>query len=306
MAAKIIAFLNFKGGVGKTTCVVNLGACLAYLLGRRVLVVDLDAQCNSTFWLLRPREFLTVSGEAAGLSGRRRTAWQIYDDALQGTSLFDASASILRGVPRDERGIELAPYLHLLPGARYLSDLEFGVGNSEVQKIRPALLKALRPLRPDYDYILLDCPPNLHGITQSAELAADHIVVPYNPDFLSLSGFRELCRELRRRRGMFREHRPQRPDPTLVSAVLVCRHMLTGGAYGTAIAELESTLDLLKEERLVGQHCVRLAPPIRHDVKVSESVSAHRPVIFHAPTSNATNDFMQLAGVFARHFDSLP
>ncbi len=308
MAAKIIAFLNFKGGVGKTTCVVNLGACLAYLLGRRVLVADLDAQCNSTFWLLRPREFQRLAGEDPGSAdapGRRRTTWQIYEDALRGTRDFDPAAAIVRGVPRNEHGTELAPFLHLLPAATDLLDVEFGLDGSNVRRLRPALHRALEPLRGEYDFILLDCPPHLHYVTQSAVLAADHLVVPYNPDYLSLSGFKVLCRELRRREEIFRELRPGRP-PAQVAAAVVCRHKRVGNVYQGAIAELDSLIDQLRERGLVHPACARLEPPIRDDVRVGEAASEHRPVIHHAPKSIASDDFMALALAFTRHFNALP
>ena len=57
MAAKVIAFINFKGGVGKTACTVNLAACLARFQNLKVLVVDLDPQCNSSFWLMQPKDW---------------------------------------------------------------------------------------------------------------------------------------------------------------------------------------------------------------------------------------------------------
>jgi chromosome partitioning protein len=76
MAAKAIAFINFKGGVGKTAATVNIGACLAYYRRKRVLIVDLDAQCNSSFWLMPPRLWKEHIGNG------ERSTYQLFRDAI--------------------------------------------------------------------------------------------------------------------------------------------------------------------------------------------------------------------------------
>ncbi len=305
MSARVFAFLNFKGGVGKTTNVVNLAACLAYLRGRRVLVVDLDAQCNSTYWLLRPSEFTHHEAGGSPRSRRRLTTWQIFQDAIEGTRVFDAGAAIFRGVPRNEHGTELVPYLHLLPASVDLLDIEFGVDPPALRRLRPALLRALQPLRSDYDFIFLDCPPHLHYVTQAAVLASDHLIVPYNPDYLSLSGFRVLCRLLRRLDDSFRELRPDHARAE-VDALIVSRFRRVGNVYGVAVAELKSQIEQMQSAGLLPSACALLEPPIRDDVKVSESASEHKPVIFHAPDSIASQDYMALTASFLQRFPSSP
>ncbi len=294
MPARIFAFLNFKGGVGKTTNVVNLAAGLAYLRGKRVLVVDLDAQCNATYWLLRPSEFKPM--HELRVDGRRKqTTWQIYRDALDQTHSFDARVSILRGVPRNENGTELVPLLHLLPASVDLLDIEFDVDSGvAAHRLRVALRQALEPLREDYDFIFLDCPPHLHFITQSAVVAADHLIVPFMPDYLSLSGFRVLARLLKTLRG----GEPQ----AKIDAVIVTRFKKIGNAYGAAVAELKSLVEELQAVQMLPARCAVLEPSIRDDIRIGESASEHQPVFMHAPLCNAATDYFALIGAFLRHF----
>ncbi|MBS0660098.1 MAG: AAA family ATPase [Verrucomicrobia bacterium] len=304
MPAQVLAFLNFKGGVGKTTSVVNLGAGLGYFKNKRVLVVDLDAQCNSTFWLLRPDHFAALEPTEFEGAGSARTSWQIFRDAVYGTSLFQPTQAIIRGVPRSEAGYELIPNLHLLPGSLDLIDVDFEADTKVVGRMRAALREALEPLRAHYDYILLDCPPHLHYVTQSALLAADHVVLPYNPDYLSLSGLYTLSQLLDRIDVVFAQQRAGQRRAN-IAAVVICRHQLVGRAYGTAIAELKSRLDLLRHHRLVHPQCALLEPYVRHDVSVAEAASEHLPVLLHRPNSNATIDYKLLSNAFVAHFNSL-
>ena len=304
MPAQVLAFLNFKGGVGKTTSVVNLGAGLAYFKGKRVLVVDLDAQCNSTFWLLRPDHFAALEPTQFEGAGATRTSWQIFRDAIYGTDLFQPEQAILRGVPRSEAGFELIPNLHLLPGSLDLIDVDFEADTKTVGRMRASLRVALEAQRGNYDFIFLDCPPHLHYVTQAALLAADHVVLPYNPDYLSLSGLHTLSRLLDRLDVVFAQQRAGERRAA-IAAVAICRHQLIGRAYGTAIAELESRLDLLRRQRLVHPKCALLQPYVRHDVAVAEAASEHLPVLLHRPASNATMDYKLLSNAFVSHFQAL-
>ncbi len=305
MSAKVIAFLNFKGGVGKTANVVNLGACLAYQKHKRVLVVDLDPQCNSTFWLLSPQRFTELTAVARQASAIQRTTFQIFQDAITGTSLFNAHDAIVQGVPRTQNGLELIPNLHLLPSAIDLFDIEFGINPKIVGRVRPSLRNALLPVMEEYDYILLDCPPNIYHVAQTAVVAADHIVVPYNPDYLSLSGLQILCRQLHKMNESFQASRAHLSQ-NQVCAITVNRYQIVGEIYSTAIAELKAQLLLLKEKGWVHPQCAVLAPPVRLDVRVAESTSEHLPVILHAAGSIGSQDYSLLADSFIAHLQSLP
>lgn len=304
MPAQVLAFLNFKGGVGKTTSVVNLGAGLGYFKHKRVLVVDLDAQCNSTYWLLRPDHFAAMESTEFEGAGSAYSSWQIFRDAIYGTQLFQPTQAIIRGVPRSEMDYELIPNLHLLAGALDLIDVDFVADPKVVGRMRAALRETLDPLRESYDFILLDCPPHLHYVTQAALLAADHVVLPYNPDYLSLSGLYTLSRLLDRIDVVFAQQRAGQRRAA-IAAVVICRHQLVGRAYATAISELKSQLDLLRQHRLVHPRCALLEPYVRHDVTVAEAASEHLPVLLHKPNCNATQDYKLLSNAFVAHFNSL-
>jgi chromosome partitioning protein len=90
MSSKVLAFINFKGGVGKTATVVNIGATLAKLHEKKVLLVDLDPQCNSSLWLMRPDRW------REHVARGRHSTFQIFDDALQGKSRFNSMRQWLK------------------------------------------------------------------------------------------------------------------------------------------------------------------------------------------------------------------
>ena len=160
--ARIIAIVNQKGGVGKTTTAVNLGAYLARQ-GKFVLLVDLDPQSNASSGL--------------GLD-RKKVDNGIYD-ALSGTiSLKEVLAST------NHDGFKLAPATPGLAGARIeLVDVD----NREFR-----LHKTLMELRNDYDFIIIDCPPSLDLLTVNGLVAADEVLVPVQAEYYALEGLGQL------------------------------------------------------------------------------------------------------------------
>lgn len=153
-----IALTNQKGGVAKTTTAVNLGACLAEL-GRRVLLIDLDPQANLSSWLGIKQEGLEKS---------------IYNVLLGETNI--------EGVLKDSKvkGLWLAPSTVELAGAERLLANEVG---------REIILKQrLDHLVENYDYILLDCPPSLGLITVNALTASREVFIPVETKILALNG----------------------------------------------------------------------------------------------------------------------
>lgn len=163
------AVANQKGGVGKTTTVVNLGAYLG-ALGARVLLVDCDAQANTT-------GFLGVDPEGPSL----------YDVLIDGTPAEQAV------VETSTKGVDLIPATADLAGA----DIELlqGEGPNSVLK------EALSPLHERYAYIFLDCPPSLGVVTVNALVAADAVLVPVQCEYLALEGLARLMNTLDRIRS---------------------------------------------------------------------------------------------------------
>jgi chromosome partitioning protein len=163
---RVLAVANQKGGVGKTTTVVNLGAYLAEA-GRRVLVVDADAQGNATTGL-----GLSKDGEPS-----------IYDVLVGGMSAVEATR------PTQVEG------LHILPSTVDLAGAEIELVERGRREFR--LQEALVPLVERYDFILIDTPPSLGLLTVNALVAADGVIVPIQCEYYALEGLTQLMRTVR-------------------------------------------------------------------------------------------------------------
>ncbi len=167
----ILSIVNQKGGVGKTTTAVNLTAALTQE-GKRVLLCDFDPQANAT------------SGMGVE-KGNIKTS--TYDLVINGAD------SVTAVVQTD--------YGDILPSSTALSGA--GVELVSVENREYQLKKALTPLRENYDYILIDCPPSLELLTLNALCAADKILIPVQCEYYALEGLRDLMTTLRAvKRGM--------------------------------------------------------------------------------------------------------
>ena len=170
---KILAIANQKGGVGKTTTAINLGASLA-ANDVRVLVVDSDPQGNAT------------TGVGVAKDPERPS---LYHVLLAGVSAKDAV------VQTEFLGLELIPADKNLVGA----NLELVDQDRREYRLRDSLA----PLRDVYPYILIDCPPALDLLTLNALVAADSVLVPIQCEFFALEGISELMDTIERIRAAF-------------------------------------------------------------------------------------------------------
>jgi chromosome partitioning protein len=296
MSSKVFAFINFKGGVGKTATVVNIGATLAKLHEKKVLIVDLDPQSNSSVWLMRPDRWREHVAKG------RHSTFQIFDDALHGRPRFDFAGSLVKGVVT-WTGFTDLPRLHLLPASVELLRIEDRIHQLRTPAIYQILDTALGSHFKGYDYVLMDCPPNLYSTTKAAIFSADSCVVPYVPDYLSLSGFQVLAEQIAEMRERFAPYLPGRRQPN-IAAVIVSHYRQSGNVFRLAVNELELSISQLQETGLLTNQIALLQPYIRHCVRVAESTSEHLPVILYAPGSIGAADYCDLTQRFIDLFES--
>lgn len=164
---KIIAITNQKGGVGKTTTSVNLGACLAYI-GKRVLLVDIDPQGNAT----------------SGLGIEKADVEQcVYDILVDDADVID----IIKATTVEN--------LDVIPATIQLAGAEIELVPTISREVR--LKRALEAVKQNYDYIIIDCPPSLGLLTINALTASDSVVIPVQCEYYALEGLSQLLNTVR-------------------------------------------------------------------------------------------------------------
>lgn len=171
---KIISVVNQKGGVGKTTTAVNLAAALG-IGGKKILLIDADPQGNSTSGYGISKRDITVSS---------------YDVLIGNAKAAEAI------VKTEFKGVDLIPCNMQLAGA----EIEL----ASIEKDREAQLKkALAPIRDNYDYIFIDCPPSLGLITINSLSASDSLLVPIQCEYYALEGLSQLMNTVRTVKRLF-------------------------------------------------------------------------------------------------------
>lgn len=164
MNSKIISIVNQKGGVGKTTTAVNLATIFA-IMDKKVLLIDLDSQGNSS------------SGLGVKQGQREVTAYH----------LFSGLASIEKAIYPTE-----IPKLSIITSNMNLAVVEIDLLSRDDQEF--VLKNILAPIKDQYDYIIIDCPPALNSLTLNALVASDEVIIPMLCDFYSLEGLSHLLK----------------------------------------------------------------------------------------------------------------
>lgn len=194
MEATVICTINLKGGVGKTTTTVAMGELLAQAFRKRVLIIDLDPQTNATTMLIGEEKW-------EELNRNGHTLARLFQDALSEDPAghrFNLEKTLQRGVSnvRDVQNLDLIPSsLDLIDVQDRLATMPSGrfYTNSPTEVLR----RAVKPVLDNYDYVLIDCPPNLGLITLNGLRIADGYIIPTIPDVLSTYGIPQIVTRIK-------------------------------------------------------------------------------------------------------------
>ncbi len=242
----VYAIANQKGGVGKTTTAVNVGACIAEA-GFQTLLVDVDPQANATVGLGQPRTH--TPGLYEVLTGASSAGEALVETSIGGLRLLPAGPG--------------------LAGAN--------VELPRLEGFEQRLRESLEPIRGDFEYVLLDCPPSLGPLAVSALVAADRVIVPVQTEYFALEGLAGLLETLELIR------RELNPGLTIAGMLLTMHDART--RLGRDV------------ERDVREHFRELVfqTVIPRNVRIGEAPSFGLPVTHHDPHSAGAEAYFELA-----------
>ncbi len=264
---RIIAMINQKGGVGKTTTTVNLAAALARK-GRRVLIVDLDPQAHASL-------HLGIEPEPGSAS--------LYDLLLD--PQMDPAEAL----------IEAREGLFVLP-----SDTDLAAAEGELSALpdrHTRLARVLGRLHDRIEYVLIDCPPSLGMLTINALVAAGDVIIPMQAQFLALQGVGKLLETI--------TLVTQNLNPSLrVAGVVLCMFDGKTTHAQEVVADLEAFFSEQRDEASPWRYARVYQPPIRRNVKVAECPSFGQSIFEYAPTAAGAQDYARLADELIREWEA--
>lgn len=249
---KTVAIVNQKGGVGKTTSAVNLAATIGHY-GYKVLLVDMDPQGNATSGL--------------GIN-KRDIVKSTYDMTVSNTK----AAEILKKTPFEN--------LDLLPSNMNLAGAELELVDMDDRQGR--IKNALAPLKGDYDFIIIDCPPSLGLLTVNVLCASDSVIVPIQCEYYALEGLSQLMNTIRQVKRLY--------NP-LIELEGVLLTMYDG--------RLNLTQQVVGEVKRFFPQKV-YATVIPRNVRLSEAPSFGKPVYYYDRTSKGSTSYDEFTKEFLK------
>ncbi len=295
--ARKISFINYKGGVGKTSLIVNTAAALAKL-GKRVLLFDFDTQSNASIWLLKLDRWnkINASGEGA-----------IY-------SIFDPGKAqvkdlVVKDVVEGKSGEKLLPGLDLVPTTFNLVDLENEYTGDPKRPPYLVFQEQLAAIEANYDFILFDCPPNILRASQCGIFSSNEIYVPANPDALSLIGFTLLVEKLQKFHQLSASFRRAGMGAPAQVHGIVFNSIKTGVDIEVPKMRMQLRLNQFKTAKRAAPTAKIFDTQIRDAMVVRRAVALGLPVALVSaeaadPASSGDNvvqDYRKLAGELVQH-----
>ncbi|HHF2883330.1 TPA: ParA family protein [Vibrio diabolicus] len=205
MAAEIISMINWKGGVGKSTLSLHVGVGLMRRKKGnkrpKVLLIDLDPQCNLSYLALGVKTYVDEVYENGQL-----TLKDIFDSYFEGKAISTSDAIISQPINASPgnvwANVDILPSHSdlVLVDMRLARERKSGTTHQEETKFEldkvSIIYNAIKQIEDDYDYIILDCPPNINLVTQNSFFASQHYLIPAIPDFLSTVGISMIKSEM--------------------------------------------------------------------------------------------------------------
>ena len=295
--ARKISFINYKGGVGKTSLIVNTAAALAKL-GKRVLLFDFDTQSNASIWLLKLDRWNKINATGEGA---------IY-------SIFDPGKAqvkdlVIKDVVEGKSGEKLLPGLDLVPTTFNLVDLENEYNGDPKRPPFLVFQEQLAAIEGNYDFILFDCPPNILRASQCGVFASNEIYVPANPDALSLIGFTLLVEKLQKFHQMSASFRRAGMGPPAQVHGIIFNSIKTGVDIEVPKMRMQLRLNQFKSAKRAAATARIFDTQIRDAMVVRRAVALGLPVALvsaeasdpAASGDNVIQDYRKLAGELVQH-----